>query len=254
MTTAPDLIVPTEPLEPSERDGYDLYLPAQGGRRPVVVLVHGLFQEPPPVTPRRTPFFRAYAAQLVRRGAAAVVLDHELTGGMRYPEAAATLDRVLAAVRTEDRVDPDAVAVWVFSGGGPLAFPLLAADHGWLRCVALTYPLLPTEDIPGWPSLADAVRGLGATPLVLTLVEHELPGFGEGQQALLAAAPPALTTIRVAAAQHGFDTGPGSDEHRAAVEEALDAVAGHLLAAPSAATDETGLVLEPATAGAPVRR
>ncbi|MFC3687686.1 hypothetical protein [Aquipuribacter hungaricus] len=235
MTTAPDLIVPTEPLEPSPREGYDLYLPEQGGRRPVVVLVHGLFQEPPPVSPRRTPFFRAYAAQLARRGTAAVVLDHELTGGMRYPEAATTLGRVLEAVRAEDRVDPDAVAVWFFSGGGPLAYPLLAAGHGWLRCVALTYPLLPTDDIPGWPTLADAVRGLGATPLVLTLVEHELPGFGEGQQALLDAAPPGMTTVSVPSAQHGFDTGPGSDDHRAAVVQALDAVAGHLLA-PTGAT------------------
>ncbi|WP_369136898.1 dienelactone hydrolase family protein [Modestobacter versicolor] len=230
MNHGPDLVLPTRPADAVDRGDLDLFLPEQAGRPPVVLLVHGLFPEPPPVLPRRTPFFRAYASQLAHRGVAAVVFDHELTGGMRYPEAAATLDRVLSAVRSSSEVDGDAVAVWFFSGGGPLAYPLLAAGHDWLRCVALTYPLLPTEDIPGWPSLADALHGLGGTPAVLTLVEHELPAFVAGQQALLAARPAGLTTIEVPAAEHGFDTGPDTERGRAAVEQALDAVVGHLAA------------------------
>ncbi|MGY1857608.1 dienelactone hydrolase family protein [Modestobacter sp. SYSU DS0290] len=227
MNQPPDLIVPTRPVEPADHGDFDLYLPEQSGRPPVVVLVHGLFEQAPPVSPRRTPFFRAYAAQLVQRGMAAAVFDHELTGGMRYPEAAATLDSVLSAVRVSSEVDGDRVAVWFFSGGGPLAYPLLAAGHDWLRCAALTYPLLPTEDVPGWPSLADALHGLGDTPLVLTLVEHELPAFVAGQQALREARPAGLTTIDVPAAQHGFDTGPDTEHGRAAVHRALAAVAGH---------------------------
>lgn len=125
-----------------------------------MVLVHGLFPEPPPVSPRRTPFFRSYASQLAERGVAAVMLDHELTAGMRYPEAAATLGRTLSALRDSGEIDPERSGVWFFSGGGPLAYPLLVAGHDWLRCVGLTYPLLPTEDIPGWPSLSDALTGL----------------------------------------------------------------------------------------------
>ena len=229
MNQPPDLIVPTDLVDPLDRGEFDLYLADGGGRPPVVVLVHGLFPEPPPVSPRRTPFFRAYAAQLVQRGIAAVVLDHELTGGMRYPEAAATLDRTLSAVRADGEVDGGSVAVWFFSGGGPLAYPTLAAGHGWLRCVALTYPLLPVEDIPGWPSLSDALAGLGRTPVVLTVVEDEIPDFVTGQRALLAAPPPAMTTIEVPGAQHGFDTGPDTEHGRAAVVAALDAVARHLL-------------------------
>ena len=229
MNRPPELIVPTRLREPVDRGDFDLHLPEAGSRPPVAVLVHGLFQQPPPVSPRRTPFFRAYAAQLAQRGAAAVVFDHELTGGMRYPEAAATLDRVLSAVRDSDEVDGDRVAVWFFSGGGPLAHPLLAAGPAWLRCVALTYPLLPTEDVAGWPSLTEALHGLADTPLVLTLVEHELPAFVAGQQALLAARPAGLTTIAVPDAQHGFDTGPDTEAGRAAVLAALTAVTGHLL-------------------------
>jgi dienelactone hydrolase len=232
MNQVPQLVVPTELVPPVDRGDFDLYLPEHGGRPPVVVLVHGLFPEPPPVSPRRTPFFRAYASQLAQRGTAAVMFDHELTDGMRYPDAAATLDRTLSAVRADGEVDGDSVAVWFFSGGGPLAYPLLAAGHDYLRCVALTYPLLPTEHIPGWPSLSDALRGLGSTPLVLTLVENELPDFVAGQQALLQARPAGLTTIDVPAAAHGFDTGPETQEGRAAVLGALDAVAGRLVRTP----------------------
>jgi len=232
MNPPPDLILPTRLVEPVDRGDFDVYLPEQGGRPPAVVLVHGLFQEAPPVNPRRSPFFGAYASQLAHRGIAAVMFDHELTSGMRYPEAAATLDRVLSAVRDSSEVDGGEVAVWFFSGGGPLAYPLLAAGHDWLRCVALTYPLLPTEDIPGWPSLSDALRGLGDTPAVLTLVEHEIPAFVGGQQALLEARPVGLTTIDVPGAQHGFDTGPDTEHGRAAILQALAAVAGHLVAAP----------------------
>ena len=220
-----DLIVPTQQLEPADRGAFDLYLPEGVTRPPVVVLVHGLFPAPPPVSPRRTPFFRAYAAQLAQRGVAAVMLDHDLTDGMRYPEAAATLDRTLSAVRSSDEVDADRVGVWLFSGGGPLAYPLLAARHAWLRWVGLTYPLLPTDDIPGWPSLSDAVAGLGDLPVVLTRVEHEIPDFVAGQQALVDARPPGLTVIDVPGAQHGFDTGPATEQGRAAVLQALAAVA-----------------------------
>jgi dienelactone hydrolase len=232
MNQLPDLILPTRLIEPVDCGDFDLYLPGRGGRPPVVLLVHGLFQQPPPVSPRRWPFFRAYASQLAHRGMAAVMFDHDLTGGARYPEAAATLDRVLSAVRASSEVDGGEVAVWFFSGGGPLAFPLLAASHDWLRCIALTYPLLPTEDIPGWPSLSDALRGLGDTPVVLTLVEHEFPAFVGGQQALLEARPTRLTTIDVPGAQHGFDTGPDTEHGRAAVLQALTTVAGHLVGAP----------------------
>ncbi|MGY2129764.1 hypothetical protein [Blastococcus sp. SYSU DS0617] len=231
MNQPPDLIVPTDLVDPVDRGKFDLYLPGQGARPPVVVLVHGLFPQPPPVSPRRTPFFRAYASQLARRGTAAVVFDHELTGGTRYPEAAATLDRILSEARADSEVDGDSVAVWFFSGGGPLAYPTLAGGHAWLRCVALTYPLLPTEDVPGWPSMSDALRGLGPTPVVLTVVEDEIPDFVAGQRALLAAAPGGLTTIEVPAAAHGFDTGPATEHGRAAVLRALDAVAGHVLGA-----------------------
>ena len=97
--------------------------------------------------------------------------------------------------------------------------------------MALTYPLLPTEDIPGWPSLSDALHGLGRTPVVLTVVEHEIPDFVAGQRALLAAPPSGLTTIEVPGAAHGFDTGPDTEHGRAAVITALDTVAGHLLGA-----------------------
>jgi dienelactone hydrolase len=224
---SPRLVVPTELVPPRWSGEFDLYVPETGQPAPVVVLVHGLYQEPPEVTPRRSEFFRGYAAQLVQRGVAAVTFDHELTGGMRYQEATKTVDRVLTAVRARDEVDAERVAVWLFSGGGPLAYPVLAAAKPWLRCVALTYPLLPHEPIPDWPSQEDAVRGIGDVPVIFTRVTQELPLFAEGQEIFLSSGVPELTLIEVDG-PHGFDAVAPTEEGVAAVRQALDLVAGHV--------------------------
>jgi dienelactone hydrolase len=224
---SPRLVVPTELVRPRWTGEFDLYVPETDGPAPVVVLVHGLYQEPPEVEPRRSEFFRGYAAQLVQRGVAAVTFDHELTGGMRYQEAAKTLDRVLTDVRSRDDVDTERVGVWFFSGGGSLAYPVMAAAQPWLRTVALTYPLLPHEPIPDWPAQDDAVRGIGDVPVVFTRVTQELPYFVEGQEVFLSSGIPNLTLLNVDG-PHGFDAGAPTDEGIAAVRRALDLVAAHV--------------------------
>jgi acetyl esterase/lipase len=158
-------VVPVEPVEP-ERDGpVDLYLPDAGEPRPAVVFVHG-GPLPPTLTPRprEWPVYRGYGALAAARGIVAVTLDHDLHAVDAYPRAA---EQVLAAVdraRRDPRVDADRIALWFFSGGGPLSADWLRDPPAWLRCVALTYPVL--GELPGFgPDLrfrpADAVEAVG---------------------------------------------------------------------------------------------
>lgn len=49
-------------------------------------------------------------------------------------------------MRAHSRVDADRVALWLFSGAGPLAAEYLRRPPKWLRCLALTYPLLEGLD------------------------------------------------------------------------------------------------------------
>jgi alpha-beta hydrolase superfamily lysophospholipase len=55
---------------------------------------------------------------------------------------AAWLDAIVQRVRDDARIDGDRVAIWAFSGGGMLTGSWLAHSPSWLRCVALTYPVL----------------------------------------------------------------------------------------------------------------
>lgn len=217
----PSMILPVQPVDPVSRGDLDVYLPDAPAPAPCVLLVHGLFPEPPEVTPRNSRFFRDYASHLARRGVVAAVVDHDLTDGMRFPEAAATVRRAVEELREQPEADGDIVGLWIFSGGGPLSYPFLADPPLWLRCIELTYPMLPAEDIPGWPTMDDAVGGTKSVPTFLTVVENEMPMFAPDQKTFLERAETAeskVTAQSVAGAAHGFD-GLEPEPH------ALDAVA-----------------------------
>lgn len=224
-----DFILGTERVDPETVDGLDLYLPTDGGQAPVAMLVHGMLQQRPDVTPREWPVYRGYASELARRGIAAAMIDHELVEGFHYPEAIRTVLTALETVRTNESVDGERVAVWAFSAGGPLLLPIMAEAPPWLRCVAATYPLLAQEHIPDWTPVDTALAGLGTRPFILTTVEHEIPDLVPGQAHFLAA-PGAvnLRHIKVPGAAHGFDAQTPTDQACAAVTRALDELAAAL--------------------------
>lgn len=221
----PPLILPAEPVAPESYDNLDVYLPADGLPAPCVLLVHGLFPEKPAVTPRHSRFYRDYASHLARRGIAAGVVDHDLVNGFLYPEALATVTTAFDRLRSLPTTDGDSVGAWFFSGGGPLAYPLLAEPPSWLRCVELTYPVLPGPGTPGWPTPEQAIAGIASVPTFLTLVEHEIPDFVDGQngfveQASKVDAP--LEIQRVDGVGHGFDATADEWHARDAVSAGLD--------------------------------
>ena len=78
----------------------------------------------------------------------AVTVDHRLYDTAAYPIAAADVRAAVKDTRALEGVDAQRVALWFFSGGGLLATEWLADPPPWLRCVALTYPVLAPP--PGW--------------------------------------------------------------------------------------------------------
>lgn len=224
-------ILDVPPVTPEAlTDHADLYLPDGPGPAPVVVLVPGLSPEPPEVGPREWPVFRGYAAELARRGVAAIVLDHDLSHGPDYPRALESVLLILDAAVARPDIDGDRCAFWIFSAGGPLALALLVRHGERFGPLALTYPLL--ESAPGWPSLEEAVATLGDHDLVLTTVGQEIPELVPGQQALLAATRAAgvdVDHIAVDEAAHGFESQEPTADGRDALTRALTWMAGRLL-------------------------
>ena len=225
------------PACPRERTGrIDLYLPQADAPRPAVVLVHGgPVAEGTEPTPRDWPTFTGYGRLLASRGVVGVTLDHRLHALTDFPRAAQDVLAAVAQVRADPRVDAERVALWFFSGGGLLAARWLAAPEPWLRCVALTYPVL--APLPDWGldpnglSAARAVRAAGAPPVVLTRVERESPAIAATVAEFSAAAGDRgapLEVIDVSGARHGFETLEHTPDTCAAVHRAVDAVRAHL--------------------------
>jgi acetyl esterase/lipase len=234
---APDslkpFVLPVPPAEPERHDRVDLYPPSSSQPRPAIVFVHG---GPVPAgltpTPREWPVFRGYASLAAARGYVGVTVDHRLHHPGAYPDAADDVAAAVELARADPRVDADRVALWFFSGGGPLAADWLRAPKPWLRCVALTYPLL--AELPGF-GLDARFRPVEAAattvPVVLTRVGLENPVIAATVEAFVEAARTGatpLTVVDVPNGHHSFDMLDDTDESRAAVEQAFTAVEAHL--------------------------
>jgi hypothetical protein len=210
----------------------DFYLPEEETDaplpRPAVVLVHG---GPVPAhwlpTPRDWPVFVGYARALAAAGVIGVPVDHRFHSPGDLAIAAEDVTTAVGVVRADPRVDPDRIALWFFSGGGLLAADWLARPPSWLRCVALTYPVLAAPpqghgEERFQPTLA--LAGAGELPIVLTRVGRERPQLATAVADFLAAASAyrrRLALVDVPEGQHGFDYLDHTDHSRWAVQEAL---------------------------------
>jgi acetyl esterase/lipase len=223
---------------PRRRQGVvDVYWPIGGNDqpRPAVVFVHG---GPLPAdlrpTPRDWPVYVGYGSLTARRGMVGITLDHRLHSPGDYALAADDVASVVAQIRRLDGVDPDRVALWFFSGGGLLSADWLAHPPPWLRCLALTYPLL--APLPGWDVDArfrpvDAVGGATSLSILLTRVGRERAEIAETVQAFCASAERhqvAIEVIDVPDGQHSFDMLDHTQTARAAVNRAMDWIAATL--------------------------
>ena len=232
-----------------ERDGrLDLYLPDErpgdlpdglpgpAGPRPAVLFVHGgpIPAEKRP-TPRDSVVFQGYGRYAAEQGLVGAVVDHRLHALGDLEQAAGDVAAALEQLRADPRVDRDRIALWCFSGGGLLAADYLAAPPPWLRCLALSYPLLAPQ--PGWGLSGDrfrpaaAVGGAGPLPVVLTRVELETSQIAATVAEFLDAATAARTVVEVidvAGGRHGFETIDHTEETRQAVVRAFGAVRAHL--------------------------
>jgi acetyl esterase/lipase len=223
-----------EDLEPVERvrdDWLDYYVPnhSDSPRRPAVIFVHGgPVREDQEPKPRDWDGFVSYGTLAAGRGLVGVTFNHRLYSDMHYPQAADDLAAVLERTRALDVVDTDRIALWHFSGGGPLAVDWMTRAPEWLRAIAWTYPVLaPPPDWPGDGPRFNAVTALRerpSLPKLLVRVGGEFEPLVPVQDTFVATAKDvgaALDVIDIPSAAHGFEGHGPNAAAREAVDEAM---------------------------------
>ncbi|MFH8468422.1 alpha/beta hydrolase [Streptomyces sp. NPDC017991] len=209
-----------------------------GGPRPAVLFVHGGPVPPDLVpAPRDSPFYLGYARYTASLGAVGAVVEHRLHGITDYARAADDVAEAVDLLRADPRVDPERIALWIFSGAGLLAADWITAPPPWLRCLALTYPIL--APLPGWGAVGPRFGPVGALhaaagilpPVVLTRAGLETPQIAATVREFETAAKETnapVEIIDVPHGRHGFETDEPTDESREAVVRAVRTVLAHL--------------------------
>jgi acetyl esterase/lipase len=202
----------------------DVYSPTGPPRtRPAVLLVHG---GPIPRTgARNMGVFVSYGELLAASGLVAVAFDHRFLAPERLPDAREDVVAAVEHVRSGAaalHVDPDRLALWAFSGGGPLLAAPLRERPPWLRAVVAYYAMLDLRQPPPGAEGTigpeqrrefSAVESLGedartAPPLLVARAGRDEPWLNGGIDRFLQAALARGATLDLLThpdGRHGFD-------------------------------------------------
>lgn len=210
----------------------DVYVPAglaAGARRPAVVFIHG--GPLPPggggsmPKPKDWALFRSYGELAAASGFVGVTFNHRLYSLQAFDDSAADVQAAIEHVRAnaaELHVDPDRIAAWAFSGGGPLLSFAFRDTPPWLKAVVSYYAILdlPAQGTaPGASDRLSPVTHLKAStgPVPPTFVARagiDSPAISASIEAFVAAAlekNAMLELFTLPDAKHGFDLDMGDN-------------------------------------------
>jgi acetyl esterase/lipase len=239
-----DLVYKTADGQPLHMDVYTP--PGPSRPRPAVILVHG--GPIPRMGARKMGVFVSYGEMLAASGCVAVAFDHRFLAPQRLADAGQDVADLLSHARGSAEalgVDPDRLALWAFSGGGPFLAAPLRERPPWLRAVVAYYAVLDLQQPPpGAESGVDAERrrafsailGLGddargAPPVLVARAGLDDPWLNDGLDRFVRAATAAGATIDVLnhpGGRHGFDILDDDARSRQVIRRTLDFLRDHL--------------------------
>jgi acetyl esterase/lipase len=129
----------------------DIYIPPglpADARRPAVIFVHGgpLGKNPSPGA-KDWGVYKSYGRLMAASGLIGVTFDHRYVSmGVKDLETSfADVEEAIRFVRANSasyHLDPERIALWVFSGGGPHLSIGLRGDATFIRCLVSFYAIL----------------------------------------------------------------------------------------------------------------
>jgi dienelactone hydrolase len=216
----------------------DVYTPPErkeGEALPAVVFVHGGPIPPNLLTePTDWGIFISHGQLAAASGFAGVTFNHRLYGMDQFGTAEGDVRDAIGYVREHAEalgVDPERIAVWVFSGGGPLLASFVADPPPFVRGLVSYYGLLDFEDeaLKGFSPLESlrARKDGNVPPVFLARMAIDNPAINRSvalfvEEAFTKNVP--LTVMTHPTGHHGFDAADDDDRSR----EILRATVGFL--------------------------
>ncbi len=225
----------------------DLYSPPGSLRpRPAVVLIHG--GPTPRIGAKNMGVFVSYGEMLAASGFVAVAFDHRFLAPQRLVEAGEDVADLVSHVRSTSAslgVDPERLALWAFSGGGPFLAAPLRERPTWLRTVVAYYAVLDLQPPPpGAESGLDAeVRrrfsaisallddARSAPPILVARAGLDSSWLNDGIDRFVHAATAGGATLDLLnhpGGRHGFDILDDDARSRQVIRRTLDFLRDHL--------------------------
>ena len=189
-------------------------------RAPAVFFVHGGPIASDMTPPAQWGVFVSYGELAAASGLVGVTFNHRLFALTDYERAQSDVAAAIDYVRShaaELNVDADRIALWYFSGGGPLMAPMLRDLPDYVRCILAFYAYLQPA--------ATHVRSKGTgLPIFIARAGLDSPRINETidqfvQEALAGNA--VLDVMNHAAGQHGFDIRDDNDRSREIIARAV---------------------------------
>jgi dienelactone hydrolase len=201
----------------------NIYSPAGvsgDARVPAVFFVHG---GPIPATmmpPTQWGVFVSHGELAAASALVCVTLNHRLFALTDYERAQSDVAAAIEYVRSNAKdlnVDADRIALWYFSGGGPLLAPVLRDRPDYLRCVLAFYAYLQ----PAAAHVRDKGAGL---PIFVARAGLDQPMINETidlfvKEALAGNAM--LEVMNHPTGRHGFDILDDDDRSREIIARAV---------------------------------
>ena len=194
---------------------FDLYAPAAASRASAaVILIHG--GPVPSLGARRVEMYRSYGRLLAATGLIGIAFDHRFLGPDRLRDSASDLADLVQHVREPANalgVDGGRLALWAFSGGGPLLAAPLRERPSWLKLAVAYYAAMEPMG-GGYDEGFSAIAALGqdasnAPPIVLARAGRDrFPEINSSIDRFVARANSAGATVDLLThptGRHSFD-------------------------------------------------
>lgn len=208
----------------------NIYAPASlsgDARAPAVFFVHGGPIPADFTPPTQWGVFVSYGELAAASGLVGVTFNHRLFALTDYERSQADVAAAIEHVRShaaELNVDADRIALWCFSGGGPLMTPMLRDRPDYVRCLLAFYAYLQPAEAQ--------IRSKGSgVPIFVARAGLDQPMINETidrfvQEALAGNAT--LDLMNHPAGRHGFDILDDDERSREIIARAVAFAQAHV--------------------------